>query len=248
MTHVRIVTQVLIMYLWCSNVLRNVMVCTTAGTTAEWWFEYKLLRPDHHAAKPRGHNPTLEALGRACTFDLPPICYGSLVIAPYETVWSLVASLQQCCLGSLTSPIAMTLEKCAEFYHGYAFVYIGVHGYSLMTAGRKIFSLFVNEGVSVMHSDFVVEVGLVGVARRIRTGPSSLSPGESPPSLMRHSDGLGDVETLTLWADVTVAALTSCFAIMLVDHGPVTRAVLFVFDRCLSSGAQVGCGLRRDMR
>ena len=60
---------------------------------------------------------------------------------------------------------------------------VSTHGYSLMTAGRKTFSLFVNEGVAVMENDCVIE-------------------------------------TLCLWADITIACITSVMAIMMVDHGP----------------------------
>ena len=104
------------------------------------------------------------------------------MIAPFETIYSFASLFKGPCQ-MICPPVAELLDKCGELYHGYAYVFIGTHGYSLMTAGRKTFSLFVNEGVAVMENDCVIE-------------------------------------TLCLWADITIACITSVMAIMMVDHGP----------------------------
>ena len=174
--------MVILMFLYCAQVLRNIMICTTAGTLAEWWYQYSALDSDHHAAKPSSHSAACDTYRRAWTYSLPPICYGSFVIAPFETIYSFASLFKGPCQ-MICPPVAELLDKCGELYHGYAYVFIGTHGYSLMTAGRKTFSLFVNEGVAVMENDCVIE-------------------------------------TLCLWADITIACITSVIAIMMVDHGP----------------------------
>ena len=43
----------------------------------------------------------------------------------------------------------------------YAFTYVGIYGYGFMPAGRKVMSLFVHEGLTILKNDVIVEYVLL---------------------------------------------------------------------------------------
>lgn len=141
-------------YFWTSQVCRNVVVVTTSGTGAEWWFGQGL----------RG--PTLTAFLRAITYDLAPIAFGSLFVVVVQSVHTaLVFLADQCrtagrlfdCCGRCFACLVACMGQFAEFMHRHAFVYVGIFGYGFMPAGRKVMGLFVNEGLTMVKNDTVVQ-------------------------------------------------------------------------------------------
>ncbi len=82
--------------------------------------------------------PTFMAFLRAVTYDFGPICFGSLWIAPMQVL----------------NP---------RYLFKYAFTYVGIYGYGLLPAGRKVKTLFAGEGATVAKNDLNVEYALLFV-------------------------------------------------------------------------------------
>jgi len=148
----------LLTFFWTVQVFRNIVVVTVSGTGAEWWFSQGLM------------SPTLMAFLRAITYDLGPICFGSLLVAFVQTLYSMLVYLAdsaknrgglfECCLHCLACCV-VCLERCAEYMNKYAFTYVGIYGYGFMPAGRKVMSLFVHEGLTILKNDVIVEYVLL---------------------------------------------------------------------------------------
>jgi hypothetical protein len=103
--------------------MKGIVVCTTAGTTAEWWFNRTEV----------GH-PTWQAFKRSCTTSLGAIAFGSFFVAIIQTACyvlnqvktyiekmpgagtqvALVVKIATCCL--------KCLQKCVEIFNFYCYV------------------------------------------------------------------------------------------------------------------------------
>jgi len=145
----------LLMFLWTVQVFGNILVVTVSGCAEEWWF----------AAE--GAMPVVKAFCRAITYDLGAICFGSLLVAIIQTLYAILMylaakakkqgnKLMECVLYCLACCVAC-LEKCVEYMNKYAYTYVGIYGYGFMTAGMKVMSLFVNEGLTIIQNDLIVE-------------------------------------------------------------------------------------------
>lgn len=67
---------IILIYFWGQQVLRNIVICTTAGATAEWWFN----------RDGEVRTPTMDAFVRSCTSSLGAIAFGSFFVAIVQTV------------------------------------------------------------------------------------------------------------------------------------------------------------------
>jgi hypothetical protein len=106
-----------------TQVMKGIVVCTTAGTTAEWWFN-----------RTEVGSPTWSAFKRSCTTSLGAIAFGSFFVAIIQTICyvldkakkyisrmpgvgseaKLIIKLTTCCLHCL--------QKCIEIFNFYVYV------------------------------------------------------------------------------------------------------------------------------
>lgn len=141
----------LLMYFWGMFVLRNIIAVTTAGTVAAW--------------KNASNSPfiTMGAWLRAVTLNLGSICFGSLMVAILETIVQILNILSwlasqsgNCCAACLLgclSCIVGCIESWIEFFNRFAFSYVGIYGYSFVTASKHVFKLFRQKGWSAIVND-----------------------------------------------------------------------------------------------
>ncbi|KAF1326655.1 Pns1-like protein, partial [Globisporangium splendens] len=141
----------MLVYFWCTFVLKNIIGVTVAGTVAAW--------------KNASTSPfiTLGAWLRAVTLNLGSICFGSLIVAILETIrWmlSILASMANqsgncavACIFSCLSCIIGCIESWIEFFNRFAYTYVGCYGYSFVTASRHVFKLFKSKGWSAIVND-----------------------------------------------------------------------------------------------
>ena len=96
------------------------------------------------------------------TYSLGSICLGSLLVAlinalramvhqARQTDDSIVICIADCILG--------IIEGIAEFFNRWAFIYVGLYGYTFMEAGRNVMRLFKSRGwTMIINEDLINNV------------------------------------------------------------------------------------------
>lgn len=150
----------LLSYYWTSQVIANVVTVTTAGTVGTWWF-YPL------EARSCCSKAVRDSYGRSLTTSFGSICLGSLLVAIVqalqETVYqmrdgddSMLACIAGCILGCI--------ESLLEYFNKWAFVYVGLYGFSFVEAGRNAMKLFRARGWTTIITDTMVDTVLFMVS------------------------------------------------------------------------------------
>lgn len=159
----------LLSYYWVHQVLQNTVHVTTAGVIGTWWFV-----PEE--ASTCWSSAIMDSLGRATTYSFGSICFGSFLVALVQALramhriahqnddCSFVICIIDCILGCIQGII--------EYLNKWAYVYVGLYGYSYLEAGRNVITLFQNKGWSTLITDDLAEnvLFMVSVAIGLITG------------------------------------------------------------------------------
>jgi hypothetical protein len=147
-------TFLLLSLFWTSQVMQNVLHTTLAGTVGTWWFS-------PHEASSCCSVALTDSWMRSMTYSFGSICLGSLIVAILEVIKTYVRSAARQNRNGIMRCIAQCLlvwiERLAEYFNKWAFVYVGLYGYSYMEAGKNVFALFRDRGWTVLISDALVE-------------------------------------------------------------------------------------------
>ncbi|KAL3657104.1 hypothetical protein V7S43_018017 [Phytophthora oleae] len=140
----------LLSFYWGIQVIKNVVHTTVAGTVAAFWYQTE------------SANTTSASLKRALTTSFGSICFGSLIVAILQT---LVAVLKTICKkGGAAACIAQCLlswlEAIMEYLNRWAYIYVGIYGYSFMKAGSAMSKLFHQRGFTAFINDDLVRIVL----------------------------------------------------------------------------------------
>lgn len=96
----------------------------------------------------------------ALTTSFGSICFGSLIVAIIQALRALanearnngdagaLACVAECLLGCL--------QGIAEYFNKWAFVYVGLYGYSYLEAGKNVITLFKNRGWDAIIADDLI--------------------------------------------------------------------------------------------
>ncbi|OQS03584.1 hypothetical protein THRCLA_04096 [Thraustotheca clavata] len=151
----------LIIFYWGASVVKNIVSVTIAGTVASWKV---------NAAAPC---ITMSAWLRAITLNLGSICFGSLIVAILEaieavlnTLSAMASATDNCiaaCLLACISCIIGCIRSWIETFNRFAYAYVGIHGYSFMTAGQHVSALFAAKGwTAIVNDDLTGKVFFLG--------------------------------------------------------------------------------------
>ncbi|KDO26848.1 hypothetical protein SPRG_08139 [Saprolegnia parasitica CBS 223.65] len=151
----------LIVLYWGASVVKNIVAVTVAGTVASWKV---------NAAAPC---LTIASWLRAVTLNLGSICFGSLLVAileAIETTLSLISSLVgqsgnciAACLVACVACIIGCIRSWVETFNRFAYSYVGIHGYSFVTAGQHVSALFAAKGwTAIVNDDLTGKVFFLG--------------------------------------------------------------------------------------
>jgi len=140
---------------WTHEVIRNTLHVTSAGVIGTWWFT-----GNEHDNKLC--NETLrDSFKRSVTYSFGSICFGSLLVSIVQSLrhlqhimrndenFDFVVCIVDCILGCL--------ESILEYINKWAYVYVGLYGYSYLEAGKNVYTLFLNKGWSSIISDDLAE-------------------------------------------------------------------------------------------
>lgn len=137
---------------WTNQVIKGVVRTTIAGVIGTWWFTPL-------EASSFCSSAVRDSLARSLTYSFGSICFGSLIVAIIETLraWlngasrnrnGIVRLLAQCLL--------LWVERIMEYFNKWAFVYVGLYGYSYLEAGKSVMGLFRERGWTAIIADNLV--------------------------------------------------------------------------------------------
>jgi len=138
-------------YFFTHQVIQNTTHVTVAGTVGAWWFS-----PDQSGCCASG---MIGSLIRSLTTSFGSICFGSLLVAIIQALRALADSARNGdnqILVCIAMCILGCLESLLEYFNKWAFVYVGLYGYSYLEAGKNVFTLFKNRGWEAIIADDLV--------------------------------------------------------------------------------------------
>lgn len=156
-------------YFWTHQVIQNTMQVTSAGVIGTWWFV-----PEE--ASSFCSSAITDSLTRATTYSFGSICFGSLLVALVQALRQLHRQLHDRrdfqILVCVVQCILACIEDIIEYLNKWAYVYVGLYGYSYLDAGKNVLQLFQNKGWTVIITDDLCDnaLGLVSFAIGLITG------------------------------------------------------------------------------
>ncbi|KAL7579701.1 hypothetical protein ACA910_021846 [Epithemia clementina (nom. ined.)] len=113
---------------------------------------------------------------RSLTTSFGSICFGSLLVAIIQTLNEMIYRMrdgEDSVLACVAGCILGCIERLVEYFNKWAFVYIGLYGFSFMDAGSKVMNLFRTRGWTSIITDVMVDNALfmlsLGVALLVAT-------------------------------------------------------------------------------
>jgi len=147
----------LLSFYWTSQVIKNVVHVTVAGTHASWYFLRATGMP---------HNPTVGALKRALTTSFGSICLGSLIVAFLKTLKALAEgakSKNNNLLTCLLACIVSCLESLIRYFNMYAFTQVAIYGKTYCEAAKDTWELIKSHGIqAIINDNLISNVLLLG--------------------------------------------------------------------------------------
>jgi len=134
---------------WTLQIIKNVVHVTVAGTVGTWWWSPL-------EASSCCSSAVRSSYGRAMTYSFGSICLGSLIVAIVQTIKTILQQMRdaddgilhciaECCIGCL--------ESILELFNSFAFVYVGIYGYSFIDAAKAVINLFKERGWETIITD-----------------------------------------------------------------------------------------------
>lgn len=154
----------LLSYYWVHQVLQNTVHVTTAGVIGTWWFI-------PHEASSCWSSAIQDSFCRATTYSFGSICFGSFLVALVQTLRAMhrIAHENDDCsfLICFIDCILGCIEGILEYLNKWAYVYVGLYGYSYLDAGRNVMTLFQHKGLTTLITDDLTDNVLVMVSAAI---------------------------------------------------------------------------------
>lgn len=161
----------LLSFYWTHQVLRNVVRTTVAGVVGTWWFSPRDAASFCSAA-------VSGSCVRSATYSLGSICFGSLIVALLTMARDSLrrAQRRESILTCLAACILAYIEWLVEYFNKWAYIYVGLYGYSYMEAGKRVIDLFKARGWETIIADNLVNrlLGIVSLVVGLATGLCAL--------------------------------------------------------------------------
>ncbi|WVQ67890.1 protein PNS1 [Kwoniella botswanensis] len=154
-------------YLWTSQVVGNVILCTLAGGIFGGWYYYGPRVPTGGLPK----RATLSAFIRASTLSLGSIAFGSLIVTVLELIRLILQAIQQYeagqgdTIGAIVACCAACCVGCIEgmiaWFNKYAYIEISLYGKSYIPAAKDTWALLKDRGIDALVNDSLVGTALM---------------------------------------------------------------------------------------
>lgn len=136
-------------YFFTHQVIQNTIHCIVAGCVGTWWF----------SPADSGCGAVLGSMCRSLTTSFGSICFGSLLVAIVQATRALANAArdnENQILVCIATCILACLESILEYFNKWAFVYVGLYGYSYIEAGKNVITLFKNRGWEAIIADDLI--------------------------------------------------------------------------------------------
>ena len=170
-----LVFALMLSYYWTFQVIKNTVHVTVAGTVGTWWFV------PTEASSCCSHG-VRDSFFRSSTNSFGSICLGSLLVAIVEASKSMIRTLRESGDdGNIFLCIAECLLACLqdimEYFNTWAFVFVGVYGYTFLEAGKNVIELFKTRGWTTIITDTLAQgvLGMMSAGIGLITGLVSLA-------------------------------------------------------------------------
>jgi len=138
--------------IWSLQVFGNLGAVTTAGTVGKWWFE-----AEGSDSRSGCCGDACDAAKRSMTTSFGSICFGSLLVAIIRTLEQIAESAKNDNDGEILLCLVSCILGCIgdilEYFNKWAYVYVGLYGYSYIDAGKNVVTLFKARGFSSVITD-----------------------------------------------------------------------------------------------
>lgn len=140
----------LLSFYWTHQVLQNTLHVTAAGTVGTWWFA-----PNEASSF---CSPAIgDSFSRATTYSFGSICFGSLLVATIQALRTMQNMLRDRedfnLLICIIDCILAMIQGIIEYLNQWAYVYVGLYGYSYLEAGKNVMTLFQHRGWTTIITD-----------------------------------------------------------------------------------------------
>uniref|UniRef100_A0A7S2A6J5 Choline transporter-like protein n=1 Tax=Trieres chinensis TaxID=1514140 RepID=A0A7S2A6J5_TRICV len=148
-----VIFMFLLSFYWTNQVINGVVRTTIAGVIGTWWFSPL-------EASSFCSSAVRDSLSRSTTYSFGSICFGSLIVAIIQVMRNSLERARNDRNGGMLRCIAHCLlvwiERLAEYFNKWAFIYVGLYGYSYVEAGKNVMTLFKERGWTAIISDNLV--------------------------------------------------------------------------------------------
>lgn len=150
----------LVSFFWTAQVIKNVVHTTVAGTVGTFWFS-------PHEANGCCSAGVRNSYFRSMTTSFGSICLGSLIVAIIQAAKEMIRSMREqgdSMMYCLAECLLGCIESIAEYFNQWAFVYVGLYGYTFMEAGKNVVQLFRARGWTSIIADMLIDTVLLMVS------------------------------------------------------------------------------------
>ena len=149
---------------WSTSVASNVIYTTMAGCISTWWTD--IYKPSSSVVK--------KCFIRSISTSLGSICCGSLMCAMIKTIRTIVNFLSikitylevnnqgiifkiRNYIIAILKQLLLLIDELAQYFSGYAFIYLALYDLSFFQASKKVVSLFIEKGLTIVVNDEIIE-------------------------------------------------------------------------------------------
>lgn len=145
-------------YFFYQEVIKNTIHVIIGGTVGTWWF-----LPEE--GKGCCSSGVLGSMKRALTTSFGSICFGSLLVAIIQTLKQLARNAREqggsmALLACIAECILGCLESLLQYFNKWAFIYVGLYGFSYLESGKKVIELFKARGWDTIIADDLISMAL----------------------------------------------------------------------------------------
>jgi hypothetical protein len=137
-------------FYWVHQVISNTVHVTTAGLVGTFWFVPQ-------EANSCCSSALTDSFVRTTTYSFGSVCFGSFLVALVQALRALEyysrdndeLQFLSCIIQCILSCIQSIIEEFTKF----AYVYVGLYGFSFIDAGKNVVELFQQRGWTVIITD-----------------------------------------------------------------------------------------------
>jgi len=207
------------------QVLQNCTHATVAGVVGTWWFVPGEAKGCCSAA-------IRDSVFRTFTYSFGSICFGSFLVALIQALKQMVYQARANGDGNqillcIVECILGCLEDLLEYFNKWAFVYVGLYGYSYLEAGKNVLTLFKNRGWDAIITDNLIGMtcGFLSLVVGLITGGLAVLLQQTTDWFEAYEGNTGSIIAFII--GLVVGLLISSILLSVVASGVNAVIVLF---------------------